>query len=95
MRTERVDSTGAAEVPVGADQVRLLVLDGVVIGARPLFVTKTVAAELLACSESLVNAYIRLRYLPAHFHGTKPVIALDDLEAFAARLPTEPRTLGL
>ena len=74
---------------------RLVVLDDVVIGIRPLFVTKTVAAELLGCSESLVNGYIRLRHLPAHYHGTKPVISLLDLEKFAARLPTEPRSPGL
>ena len=82
--------TSPSDVPA-----RLLVLDDVVIGIRPLFVTKTVAAELLGCSESLVNGYIRLRYLPAHYHGTKPVISILDLEKFAARLPTEPRSLGL
>ncbi len=83
-------ATSRSDVPA-----RLLVLDDVVVGVRPLFVTKTVAAELLGCSESLVNGYIRLRYLPAHYHGTKPVISLQDLENFAARLPTEPRSLGL
>ncbi len=89
------DMTTAAEAPSSEVPARLLVLDDIVIGVRPLFVTKTVAAELLGCSESLVNGYIRLRYLPAHYHGTKPVIALLDLEKFAARLPTEPRSLGL
>lgn len=75
--------------------VRLIVIDGVVVGLRPLFVTKEVAAQVLGCSLSLVNGYIRLRMLPVSYHGTKPVISLHDLEAFAARLPTEPRTLGL
>lgn len=89
------DMTTAAEAPSAEVPARLLVLDDIVIGVRPLFVTKAVAAELLGCSESLVNGYIRLRYLPAHYHGTKPVIALLDLEKFAARLPTEPRSLGL
>ncbi len=84
-----------AEISSADELVRLVVIDDVLVGLRPLFVTKTVAAEVLGCSESLINAYIRLRMLPAHFHGTKPVIALRDLEAFAARLPTEPRTLGL
>jgi len=77
------------------DGLRLLVIDGVVVGLRPLFVTTAVAAEVLACSRSLVNGYIRLRYLPVHYHGTKPVIAVEDLEVFAKRLATEPRSLGL
>ena len=89
------DVASARATTVSDMPVHLLVLDDVVIGVRPLFVTKTVAAELLGCSESLVNGYIRLRYLPAHYHGTKPVISLLDLETFAARLPTEPRSLGL
>jgi len=75
--------------------VRLVVIDGVVVGLRPLFVTKEVAAQVLGCSLSLVNGYIRLRMLPVSYHGTKPVVAVKELEKFAARLPTEPRTLGL
>ena len=70
-------------------------LNDVVVSIRPLFVTKAIAAQVLGCSPSLVNAYIRLNYLPAHYHGTKPVIAIDDLERFAHRLPTAPRSLGL
>lgn len=53
----------------------LVVIDGVVVGLRPLFVTKEVAAQVLGCSQSLINAYVRLRMLPVRFHGTKPVIA--------------------
>jgi len=77
------------------DRLRLVLVDGVVVGLRPLFVTKEVAAQVLGCSLSLVNGYIRLRMLPVSYHGTKPVVALRELEKFAARLPTEPRTLGL
>lgn len=84
-----------SEVEPADPTIRLLVLDGVVVGVRPLFVTKEVAAQMLGCSLSLVNGYIRLRMLPVSYHGTKPVVALKELEKFAARLPTEPRTLGL
>ena len=70
-------------------------IDDIVVGLRPLFVTKDVAAQVLGCSLSLVNGYIRLRMLPVSYHGTKPVVAIKELEKFAARLPTEPRTLGL
>lgn len=86
---------GAGEVALDSAVTRLLVLDGIIVGVRPLFVTKEVAAEMLGCSLSLVNAYIRLRMLPANFHGTKPVISLKELETFATRLPTEPRSLRL
>jgi len=95
MASRSTDVVSGTEHDSTDSHVRLVVIDGVVVGLRPLFVTKEVAAQVLGCSQSLINAYIRLRMLPVRFHGTKPVISLHDLEAFAARLPTEPRTLGL
>ncbi|MGE3193859.1 MAG: hypothetical protein AB7K08_10365 [Microbacteriaceae bacterium] len=95
MASKPINIDDGTEVGSIDDHVRLVVIDGVVVGLRPLFVTKEVAAQVLGCSLSLVNGYIRLRMLPVSYHGTKPVVAIKELEKFAARLPTEPRTLGL
>ncbi len=58
---------------------------------EPLAVDTETAARLLGLSVSTVREYLRRGDLVAHYSGAKPVFLVDELKAFLASLPNEPR----
>lgn len=60
---------------------------------EPLAVDTETAARLLGLSVSTVRENVRRGDLVPHYSGTKPIFLVDELKAFLAALPNEPRHL--
>jgi hypothetical protein len=59
----------------------------------PIAVDIETAAQLMGVSSSTIRAHIRRSDLLVKYSGTKPIILMTELQAFAEALPSRPRKL--
>lgn len=63
------------------------------LNLTPIAVDIETAAQLMGLSPSTIRAHIRRLDLLVKYSGTKPVILVTELRAFAEALPSRPKKL--